>query len=353
MLGNVSGMTESNLSERQKLVLALTIQEYTKTAQPVGSNRLLEEYGLEMSSATVRNEMALLAEQGYLRQPHTSAGRVPTEEGYRYFVGQLMGQTELPSTTRRTITHQFYQAGSETDQWMRLAASVLAKQSRGASLVTAPQHTSPLFKHLELIAIRGQQVLMVLVMASGEVRQQMLTLAEPVTQENLSTVANVVTGICAGLDQLRIATLPSQNDALTDDVLKMIRDAMEQSDRLISGEVYRDGIINVLSEPEFTESETARRALRVLEERPFLEDLLAQTVKNTEIGGVQVIIGGEGNWEELIDCSVVLSRYGIPELATGMLGVLGPIRMRYGQTISTVRFVSGLLTEMVFETHND
>jgi heat-inducible transcriptional repressor len=316
-------MSDFVLSERQKLVLALTIKEYTKTAQPVGSNRLLEEYGLDMSSATVRNEMAILADAGYLRQPHTSAGRVPTEEGYRFFVGQLMGQTELPSTTRRTITHQFYQAGHETDQWMRLAASVLAKQSHGASLVTAPQHSRPLFKHLELIAIRGRQVLMVLVMASGEVRQQMLTLAEPVTQETLSAVANLVTGICSGLDQSGISALPSHSDALTNDVIKMVVDAMSQSESLISGEVYRDGIINVLSEPEFTESESARRALRVLEERPFLEDLLAQTVKNTEIGGIQVIIGGEGNWEELIDCSMVLSRYGIPDLATGMLGVLG------------------------------
>ena len=344
-------MTDSILSERQKLILALTIKEYTKSAQPVGSNRLLENYGLDMSSATIRSEMASLADQGYLRQPHTSAGRVPTEEGFRYFVGQLMGQTKLPSTTRQTITHQFYQAGQEVDHWMRLAASVLAKQSHGASLVTAPQHTRALFKHLELIAIRGRQVLMVLVMTSGEVRQQMLTLLEPVPQDALSTTANAVTQLCNGLDSRGIASLPLQTDPLVSDILKMVNDVMAAEENLISGEVYRDGIINVLTEPEFTESESARRALRVLEERPFLEDLLAQTVKNTEVGGVQVIIGGEGNWEELSECSMVLARYGLRGTATGTLGVLGPIRMRYGKTISTVRFVAGLLSEMVTETH--
>ena len=125
------------LTERQKLILALVIRAYTETAQPVGSKRLVKQYNLEVSSATVRNEMVALTELGYLRQPHTSAGRVPTEDGYRYFVRQLMGQTELPNTTKRTIVHQFYQAGSDLDRWMRLAASVLAHQAQAASLVSS------------------------------------------------------------------------------------------------------------------------------------------------------------------------------------------------------------------------
>src|SRR3989337_1045664 len=119
----------ADLTERQKLTLALVIRDYIETAQPVGSMHLVEHYGLDVSSATLRNEMVTLTEMGYLRQPHTSAGRVPTEEGYRYFVRQLMGHTELPDPTKRTITHQFYQAGTDIDHWMRLAASVLAHQS--------------------------------------------------------------------------------------------------------------------------------------------------------------------------------------------------------------------------------
>jgi heat-inducible transcriptional repressor len=339
-----------NLSERQKILLALIIHEHTRSTQPVGSKNLIEQYSLDMSSATVRNEMAILSEMGYLRQPHTSAGRVPTEEGYRYFVGQLMGNTELPSATRSTITHQFYQAGQDIDQWMRLAASVLANQSKAASLVTAPQPVKSRFKHLELIELRGRQILMVLVLSGGDVRQQMLTLAEPVSQERLSGVAERVSALCQGMEYENIAPLPAPTDVLDQDILHLVTSTMRQ-ENLLTGEVYRDGLINVLEEPEFAETASARRALRVLEERPFLEDLLAQTIVNSDIGAVQVLIGGEGNWEELSDCSVVLARYGVPNLVTGTVGVLGPVRMRYGQTISAVRFVAGLLSELVAESH--
>lgn len=337
------------LGDRQKLILALVIRDYIENAQPVGSHHLVEYYGLDFSPATVRNEMVFLTEAGYLRQPHTSAGRVPTEEGYRYFVRQLMGQTDLPVQTKRTITHQFYQAGHDVDQWMRLAASILAHQSQGASLVTAPHPEEARFKHLELIATLGRQVLMVLVLTGGEVRQQMLALAEPVSQEQLSKAAGTFNQHCQGLSSSAIASLSTQLDALEQDVLKLIVEEMEHSHAVLSGEVYRDGLTNVLAEPEFAELGAARRALRVFEERSFLEDLLNRTILTSNVGGVQVLIGGEDTWEELRECSMVLGRYGVAGLATGTVGVLGPIRMAYGRTISTVRFVAGLLSDMVVE----
>ena len=335
------------LSERQKFILTLVIHEYIRTAQPIGSQHLVEHYHLDMSPATVRNELAALTEMGYLRQPHTSAGREPTEDGYRYFVRQLMGHTDLPAPTKQTITHQFYQAGADVDHWMRLAASVLAHQSQAASLVTAPHPEHSIFKHLELIGTRGRQVLMVLVLSGGEVSQQMLSLAEPVSQEQLSAVAQTINQICLGLDSDGIAALMTPATALEQDILKLVAGEMRRSGDVITGELYRDGLTHVLSEPEFGELEVARRALRVLEERPFLENLLARTVLSTERGGVQVLIGGEGTWEELRECSMVLARYGAPGLATGTLGVLGPMRMAYGRTISTVRFVAGLLSDLV------
>ncbi len=337
------------LTERQKLILALIIHTYVETAQPVGSRALSERYKLETSSATIRNDMVELTEAGYLRQPHTSAGRVPTEEGYRYFVRQLMGQTELPMNTRRTITHQFYQAGRDVNRWMRLAASVLAHQSQGASLVTSPRPESARFKHLSLISTHGRQVLMVMVWSGGQVRQQMLTLAEPVSQDQLTNAASHINHLCEGLDADAIAALSSQFDALEQDVIKLIREELERMKQLVSGEVYRDGLTNVLSEPEFAESESARKALRVLEERSMLEDLLSRTVLTSGMDDVQVLIGGEGTWEDLRDCSMVLARYGAPGLVTGALGVLGPTRMAYGKTVSTVRFVSGLLSDLVIE----
>lgn len=339
--------TMNNLTERQKLILALVIRDYIETAQPVGSQRLVENYGLDVSSATVRNEMQALTETGYLRQPHTSAGRVPTEDGYRYFVRQLMGHTDLPVPIKRTIVHQFYQAGSDVERWMRLAASVLAHQSQAASLVTAPRSDRSVFKHLELINTHGRQVLMVLVLSGGEVVQQMLTLAEPVSQEQLSVVARSINDLCQGLDSERISDLSVPMTALEQDIHKLVLDEMRRSSQVLTGELYRDGFTHVLAEPEFTEVDLARRALRILEERPLLEDLLMRTVLSSEMGGVQVLIGGEGTWEELRECSMVLARYGAPGLATGTLGVLGPMRMPYGRTISTVRFVAGLLSDMV------
>jgi heat-inducible transcriptional repressor len=342
-----------DLTERQKLILALVIRDYIETAQPVGSRRLVEEYSLDVSSATVRNEMVALTDLGLLRQPYTSAGRVPTEEGYRYFVRQLMGHTDLPVNTKRTIVHQFYQAGQDVDRWMRLAASVLAHQSQAASIVTAPHSERIRFKHLELIGTRGRQVLMVLVLEGGEVRQQMLALAEPVSQDRLSAAAEHLNQQCQNMDAEDIASLSGLLDSLEQDVLKLILDELRRSEKILAGEVYRDGITHVLAEPEFAEVEVARNALRILEERPLLEDLLSRTVLDNDIGGVQVLIGGEGTWEELRDCSMVLARYGVPGLVTGTLGVLGPIRMPYGRTISTVRFVAGLLSELVTEIHAD
>jgi heat-inducible transcriptional repressor len=337
----------NELSERQKLILALIIRDYIETAQPVGSIRLVDHFVMDVSSATVRNDMVALTEMGYLRQPHTSAGRVPTEEGYRFFVRQLMGHSELPVPTQRTIIHQFYQAGADIDRWMRLAASVLAHQSQAASLVTAPRAMSPLFKHLELISTRGRQVLMVLVLSGGEVSQQMLTLAEPVTQTQLSAAAENISQHCQELNMDGIAAVSSQMDILEQDVIKLVFDEMLRSRERLTGELYRDGLTHVLAEPEFGETALARKALRILEERPLLDDVLTRTVLTSEPGGVQVLIGGEGTWEELRDCTMILARYGTSHMATGTLGVLGPIRMPYGRTIPMVRFMAGLLSNLV------
>lgn len=342
------------LTERQKIILALAIREYVDHVQPVSSKRLVDTYQLDYSSATVRNEMAALTDMKYLVQPHTSAGRTPTEEGYRYFVSQLMGHTDLPSETQRTIQHQFYQARHDIDQWMRLAASILARQSRGASLVTALHPEYARLKHLELIATRGRQVLMVLVLDGGEVRQQMLKLAEAVSQEKLSVVANWISITGQGKDTQEIAALEHQTyDALKQDLLKLVVAEMQRTDDILAGDIYRDGLANVLIEPEFAEPGVAHRALRFWEERTQLEGLLSQTVLASDSTGVHVLIGGDGTWEDLSDCAVVLSRYGIPGVATGVLGVLGPTRMPYANTISTIQFIGNLLGNLVGETLSD
>jgi heat-inducible transcriptional repressor len=342
------------LTERQRTILLLLIRDYIETAQPVGSKRLVERFHLDLSPATVRNEMSALTEMGYLRQPHTSAGRVPAEEGYRIFVEQLMQKAELPTSVQNTISHQFFQARPDVEQWMTLAASVLAHQSQGVSLVTAPHAETIRFKHIELISTQGRQVLMVIVMDGGEVNQQVLTLAEPVNQTRLSQAAAHLNSLLAGLSVEAISSLSSSSraDALEQDIITLLVQDMKRTSESTSGEIYTDGLTNVLGEPEFAESDEARWAMHLFEERSTLQDLLARASTNSHVGGLQVLIGGEGGWEELRQCSMVIARYGAPGLATGTLGVLGPMRMSYARTIPTVRYVAGLLSNLVNDNIN-
>jgi len=339
----------NTLTTRQKKILSLIVHEHIASADPVGSKSLVQKYGMDLSSATVRNEMAVLTEAGLLRQPHTSAGRVPTEEGYRYFVRQLMNETSLPPAIRATINHQFSQMSNDIRQWMRLAASVLANRTNSASLITAPQVNQVQFKHLELIATHGRQVLAILVLEGGQIHQHILTLEEPVTQEQLSFISRKFSQLLVGQKAVQVNTSKETLSMVEIQILSWIEDEMIRSDQLPTGEIILDGLTNVLSEPEFTESEGARRALRLLEERSLLQDLLSQTILPDTIGGVQVLIGGEGNWDDLRQCSVILSKYGSPGMATGTIGILGPMRMSYGHSISLVRFLSGMLSDFVVQ----
>jgi heat-inducible transcriptional repressor len=152
-------MADDFLSERQQLVLRLVVQEYIKSAVPVSSKSIITDYSVGVSSATIRNEMAMLEELGFLTQPHTSAGRVPTELGYRYFVEKLMGQADLSLEEQRMIRHQFHQSRLDLDQWLRLSAAILAHTAHNASLVTAPKSARCYLKHIELISIRDNLVL--------------------------------------------------------------------------------------------------------------------------------------------------------------------------------------------------
>jgi len=339
------------LTLRQKKILSLIIHEHIRSAEPVGSKYLVRKYKLNLSPATIRNEMAALTEAGYLRQPHTSAGRVPTEDGYRFFVGQLMNETSLPDNIRHTISHQFSQMENDIKEWMQLTASVLANQTHAASLVTAPQAVEARVKHVELISTHGRQVLAILVLEGGQIHQNILTLEEPVSQEMLSAVSERFSKLFVGKNLNTIRTFKGLFGDLEARVMKWLEDELARSDRLPTGELYIDGITNVLSEPEFADAEEARRALRLLDERSLLQDMLLNTILPEAIGGVQVIIGGEGRWDELRQCSVILAKYGAPGVATGTLGILGPMRMPYSHSISTVRYLSGLLSDFISEQY--
>jgi len=359
------------LTRRQESILSLIVREYVHTPTPVSSKALVESYGLDVSSATVRNDMAVLEEEGLIYAPHTSAGRVPTEDGYRYFVHKLLGETELGQAEKRMIGHQFHQARFDTDQWLRLAASVLAQTVRSASLVTPPQHKKVAFKHMELIGTQGRTVLMVLVLEGGDVRQQMLTLAEPLEQERLSHVAMRITELCLGASAERVRKLAARQDTLEKEIMELVADALARAEKRT--QIIFDGLVHILdpatlldrldvTDPQEREelgravaqadSAGARQALHLLEEQSLLEEVLSEALL-PEVRGVQVMIAGEGRWEALSHTSMVLSRYGVTGQVTGAVGVLGPTRLHYGRAISAVRYVAGLMTDMLFEIYGD
>ncbi len=339
------------LTPRQETILGLIIRDYIDQGIPVGSKTLVNAFRLGISSATVRNEMAILTEMGYLRQPHTSAGREPTEAGYRYFVQRLLGEVELPMSEKRLISHQFYQARQDIDQWMRLSASILARHAHGASLVTSPRPQQARFKHLELISTHGRTVLLVLVLSGGDVRQQVLNLAETLSQETLTESANRINALCQSQDCEGVLAPAASLSTFEQEVVRLVAEVMHKTESFSAGEVFRDGVANVLAELDTATSEAARQALRVLEERPYLEDFMTR-VLSAHVGGIQVVIGGD-EWRELKDCSVVVARYGVVGQVSGAMGVLGPQRMAYGRVISTVRYVAGLLSDMMYELYSE
>ncbi len=332
------------LTERQERILAMVVRTYIESGRPVGSKSLVEDFGLDFSSATVRNDFAALGEMGYVAQLHTSAGRIPTERGYRYFVQKLLGEFHLPLHERQMIRHQFHQARLELDQWMRLSAAILARTSGSASFVTAPQARANRFKHIQLIATQGRLVLMVLVLNGGEVKQQMLTLAEPLPQNRLSAAADRLNALFVELDSDDIAarSTAAHLDRLESEITTLVLDVLRRADNQPISDIYRDGLVNILDD------EGTRHAVRLLEERTLLASVLAeQEAQGGE--GVQVVIGGDGRWEELKDCTMILSRYGVTESFSGTLAVVGPTRMPYDRNVAAVRYVADLMSGFVFD----
>src|SRR5512136_71230 len=220
------------------MILGLVAREYVSTAAPVGSKGLADKFKLGVSSATIRNELARLEEMGYLSHPHTSAGRQPTDKGYRFFVERLMGETELPLTEQRTIAHQFHQVRQDVDQWMKLAAAVLARTSRNAALITAPQSSNARFKHLQLISTQGKLVLLIVVLQDGSVKQEMLTLAQPFTQETLTEACQRLNALCAGSFAEDIEARRGSLSKFEAEIAGIVTDILKGINTSLSDQVY-------------------------------------------------------------------------------------------------------------------
>jgi heat-inducible transcriptional repressor len=343
------------LSDRCQLILKLAIQEYTESTKPVGSESLVRKYDLNYSSATVRNELAHLEEMGLLTHLHTSAGRIPTDAGYRYFVENLMDRAALSAGEQRTIQHQFYQVRSELDQWMYLAAAVLARSTRNAAVVSPLRANEVRVKHLELIGIHDTLVLLVLVLHDGAIKQQTLTVESVVGQDELSQSAMRLNGVlqdklvAAVAEVVKEPTEPPFG-ALERAVLDAVLRAMRQREGQINEPLYHDGLLEMLAQPEFASVQRVRSLLEILEDGTELGPLIPQALAND---GVQVVIGGEHGRDKMREYSVILSRYGYGEAVAGIIGLIGPTRMSYPRSISTVRYISTVMSELLADLYGE
>ncbi|HEX5827097.1 MAG TPA: heat-inducible transcriptional repressor HrcA [Candidatus Limnocylindrales bacterium] len=338
------------LDLRSQAILRAVIEEYVTTAQPVGSQALVERYRLGVSSATVRAVLAELEAAGLLTHPHTSAGRVPTEQGYRYYVESIIDSAPLPPVEQLMIRHQFGQVEYASEHWFRLAATTLASLTRAAGLATPAKPTTAHLRHLDLVAISDRLASLILVLREGSLKQVLVQLDEATDQAQLSAVAAFLNDLLAGLtaeDAARVVARLDEHDstvALHRRIGDRVVRSLQEFDAAAIEELFSDGLLNVMAAPEFAQSEKLRRVFAALENRVYLAELI-NGVAGT--GTVRVFIGSENPAEDMADVSLVLAPYGHPGHAVGVVGVLGPTRMAYPQAIGTVRFVSGLMNELI------
>jgi heat-inducible transcriptional repressor len=342
------------LDPRAQSILRAVIDEYVTTAIPVGSNALVERYGFGVSSATVRNILADLETSGLLTHPHTSAGRIPTDAGYRFFVESIMDSVVLPPVEQLMIRHQFGQVQHASEQWFRLAATTLAAANRTAGLATAAKPRAAHVRRIDVVSISERLASLIIVFREGALRQVLVTLEGPTEQEDLTRAAVILDGLMAGRTAIDAERAVARIDAvgpigsLVQHLGVRVIAAVKDYDSAVIEEVFSDGLLHVMAEPEFERSEKLRRVFAALENRAYLGELFDSIAGTNR---VQVFIGAENGPEEMRDVSLVLASYGEPGRAVGVVGVLGPTRMAYPQAIGTVRFVSGLMNELVAHIH--
>lgn len=330
------------IGERQRDLLRAVIREFIATAEPVASAALVRRYAFGLSSATVRNELAALEDLGLLTHPHTSAGRVPTDLGYRYFIESLMPRPALAAAEQVTVSHQFQQALSNTGEWLRLAASTLARLTAEAAIVTPPATTRSALKHVEAVPISERRVLLVAVLDGGAVLQQLLELREPVSTEQLRRLSARLTTEFDGKTATAIA---AANETGNDQIVTVaLARLLDEHDAGRGRDVYYDGIQNILAQPEFSASGSVREVLGLLEDRTRLAEILPPTLG---AGEVHVTIGSEHRLAHLHGFSLVFGRYGADRDVVGYVGVVGPTRMDYARSIGAVRYVGSLMSDLV------
>lgn len=337
-----------DLSERKLSILRAVIDDYIMTGLPIGSRTISKKHGIELSSATIRNEMADLEELGYLEQPHTSAGRVPSHKAYRYYVDRLMKVVKLNTAEANKIKRYFEDRMSEVEQVMEKAAQVLSDTTHHISMVLKPQLKKSVIKRIQIVKITERKAILLVVTDAGLVTDTVMTVPEGITPDYLEMISNLLT------DKLSAKTLEeaeadlkcclSENisfgSAFVTDILSAIETSVEPQ-----GEkgILLAGTQNIIEYPDYMSIEKAKSFISVLQTKEMLYEMMK---KATQLE-FSVTIGQENEVKELRDLSVVTATYKIGGKSLGSFGVIGPTRMDYAKVISILGFVGQSLNSIL------
>ncbi|MDH4367770.1 MAG: heat-inducible transcriptional repressor HrcA, partial [Dehalococcoidia bacterium] len=333
-------------TERRETVLRVIIEDYITKAAPVASSAIVEKYGLKVSPATIRNDTAYLEREGYVVHPHHSAGSIPTDKAYRYYVELIGDEIELPRVEQYLVHQISQEAKEELGQWLRTVAALLARLVRNLVVITTPKAVRCRFKHLDLVALQDFMALLIVVLYEAKVRRQVLSFKRKVSQDELTRLANKLTSAYSGMTGSQILAKRKGLSSEERQISESLVEIMGAQDKLDYGEPYLEGLRLLLSQPEFANSPRILGILEVLEGEDWLRNVFGQ---ESSRGGVKIVIGEENPQPALQDLSLLASQYGAPDKASGIVGVIGPKRMDYAKAISSLNCLSALLSNSVAE----
>jgi len=336
-----------DMGSRKRLILQAIIEDYINTAEPVGSRTISKRYLTGTSPATIRNEMADLEDMGYIEQPHTSSGRIPSDKGYRLYVDEIMRQKTVNDAQKNMIKKEFLDTLGEIDRLVKHASKLLSQMTQYTSIVMAPQLQRTSIKQVQLIKIDKATVLAVIITDAGIVKNSVLRLMQDVHPDALIRISNMLNDKMAGLgiEDIESIDLESmQNNSyghgeIIEQVVPELIQTLFYSD---TAEVYHDGVSNILNLPEYSDINKARNFLNIMEERNLLFKVL-----NDVKDDVGVCIGRENKLEQFKDCSLITATYRINGKTIGSVGIIGPTRMEYSKAISIVECMTNNLSDIL------
>ena len=336
------------LTARREAVLKAIVSDYISKATPIGSQEIARRQNLGVSPATIRIDMAGLEEQGYITRPHTSAGGVPSDKGYRHYVERLADKTDLAPAQRTMIWAQLHQVYPNMEEWAHLAAAVLPKITDNLAIITLPKATQVKLKRLELVSVQELIIMLILILQGTKIIRHMFATDEPISQDELTSGSNKLNHIFQGVAATGITVTGVELTPLERRLMDLAKELMRAEEDKSYEEPYLEGLHELFNQPEFSSTEILRDFVEILEERDYLRRIMEQIYSGP---GVQVAIGGEFKDSSMRHFSLVITEYGVEGHARGVVGVLGPKRMEYSRNISTVHYLSELMNEVTEEVY--